>query len=64
MLKQNGKNVFRVARFDTVMLFSFDFPLNFLKTSLATHYVACSFLLAWRSSVEFKVSLPFLKCLV
>ena len=39
-----GKNVFRVVRFHTVTLFSFDFPLNFLKSSLATHYVACSFL--------------------
>ena len=36
---------FRVVRFDRATLFSFDFPLNFLKSSLATHYVACSFLL-------------------
>ena len=47
VLKQNNKNVFRVVQFDTVMLFSFDFSLNFLKFSLATHYVACSFLLAF-----------------
>ena len=32
------ENVFRVVRFHTVTLFSFDFPSNFLKFSLATHY--------------------------
>ena len=41
---KKAKNVFRVVRFHTVTLFSFDFPLNFLRSSLATHYVACSFL--------------------
>ena len=44
ILKQKGKKVFRVVRFDTVKLFSFDFPLNFLKSSVATHFVVCSFL--------------------
>ena len=42
--KAKGKNVFGVVRFDTVTLFSFDFPINFLKSSLAMHYVSCSFL--------------------
>ena len=37
-----------MGRFYTVTLFSFDFPLNFLKSLLATHYVARSFLPAWR----------------
>ena len=37
-----AKNIFRVVRFDSVMLFSFEFPY-FLKSSLATYYVACSF---------------------
>ena len=42
-----GKSVFQVVRFHTVTLFRFDFPLNFLKSLLATHYVACSFLSTW-----------------
>ena len=29
---QNSKMYFYVVRFDTVMLFSFDFPSNFLKS--------------------------------
>ena len=41
--KTNSKNVFREMRFDTVRLFFFYFPLNFLKSSLATHCVACFF---------------------
>ena len=49
ILKQEGKNVFRVVRFDTVTLFSFDSPLNFLKSWLVMHYVACSFLPAWHA---------------
>ena len=44
--KQNGKNLFRVVQFDTVTLFSFDFPLNVLQLSPVTHCVACSFLSA------------------
>ena len=44
------KNVFRVVRFHTVMLFSFDIPLNFLKSSLAAHYVAYFFSLLSFSS--------------
>ena len=54
----------RVMRFHTVRLFSFDFPLDFLKFSLATHYVACSFLPAGRAPEEFKMFLLFLRCLV
>ena len=39
-----------MVRFHTVTLFSFDlFPLNFLKSLLATYYVARSFLPAWRA---------------
>ena len=38
-----------MLRFYTVTLFSFDFPLNFLKPSPAAHYVACSFLRAQRT---------------
>ena len=45
VFKQNSKNVFPVVPFDSATLFSFDFLLNFLKSSLATHYIACSFLL-------------------
>ena len=52
--KAKGKNVFRVVRFDTVTLFSFDFPLNFLKSSLPMHYVACSFLPTLRALRSFK----------
>ena len=43
ILKQNSKNVFRVVRFHTMTLFFFDFPFNFLKSSLATQYEACFF---------------------
>ena len=43
------QNVFHVVRFYAVMLFSFDYPLDFLKTLLVKHYVVCSFLLAWRA---------------
>ena len=41
ILKQNSKNVFHVVRFDTGTLFSFDFSLNFPKSLLAMHYIAC-----------------------
>ena len=36
-----------VVQFDTETLFSFDFPLKYLKSLLATHYVAFSILLVW-----------------
>ena len=42
--KAKGKNVFRVVRVQTKTMLSLDFPLNFLKSSLVTHYAACSFL--------------------
>ena len=42
-VKQNTNNIFDVVRLHTVTLFSFDFPSNFLKSVLATHYVACWF---------------------
>ena len=33
-----------MVQFHVVTVFSFNFPLHFLKFSLASHYVACSFL--------------------
>ena len=46
---KTSKNVFRVVRFHTMTLLSLDFSSNFLKSSVATHYVACSFLSACRA---------------
>ena len=48
LFKQNSKNAFHVMRFLTGALFSFDFSLNFLRSLLVTHYVACLYLCAWR----------------
>ena len=53
-LEANSKNVFLVVRFYTGKLFSIDFSLNFFKSLLVMHYVACSFFSAQTRAMELK----------
>ena len=47
--KAKKQKCFRGMRFHIVTLFSFNFLLHFLKSSLAMYYVAFTFLPAWRA---------------